>query len=170
MSHKVSLVRRYFHQGLWRPRSADTRQDWRIVRAVLAVRRASREIIRSHSAPAAYQRIIGNPLLAAELRSRVPLTRLQLTPRHRQGRLLCCRQIIYWRLEWRSVGFSDGNRFRLYASDGRTRVRHRPGDCHGSECIFPRHTSVFMVWRRAISYNWCFCRESKQCPLHCTGC
>ena len=46
---------------------------------------------------------------------------------HRQARLLCCREIVVWRIEWRSIFFSDEIRFYLYASDGRTRVRLRPG-------------------------------------------
>ena len=43
----------------------------------------------------------------------------------------------------------------MYASDGRTRVRRRPGENHLPECIRSRHTgptSGSMVWG-TISYN-----------------
>ena len=69
-------------------------------------------------------------LLAVELRSRVPLARLSLTPWHYQARLLWCRERADWRVEWCSVVFSDENRFCLYVSDGRTHVWHRPGEHH----------------------------------------
>ena len=63
---------------------------------------------------------------------------------------------VKWRVEWRSVVFIDESRFCLYASDGRTRVRRKPGGCHPPECIRPQRTgptSGFMVWGD-ISYNW----------------
>lgn len=99
VGHNVSVVCRCFQQwsvehshtrrpGSGRPRSTDARQDRRIVRAAVADRTSSRDEIRSHVAPAVSPRTIGNRLLAAGLRSRVPLARLPLTPRHRQARLL----------------------------------------------------------------------------------
>ena len=48
-----------------------------------------------------------------------------LTLRHRQARLLWCHERVDWRVEWRSVVFSNDSRFRLYANDGRKRVRRR---------------------------------------------
>ena len=33
------------------------------------------------------------------------------TPRHRQAQLLWCRERVEWRVEWRSVVFSDESRF-----------------------------------------------------------
>ena len=86
-------------------------------------------------------RTTGNSLLAARLRSSVPLSRL---PRHRQARLLWCREIIDWMVEWRSVVFSDMSRFCLYVSDGRTRVRRSPGERHLQECIRSRHTILHL--------------------------
>ena len=144
--HNISAVSRYFQQwfvehshtrrvGSGRPRSSDARQERSIVRAEVDV---SREEIRAHVAPAVSPKTIGNRLLAAGLRSRVPLARLPLTPRHRQARLLWCCEIVDWRVEWRSVVFSDESRFCLYASDGRTRVRPRPDEHHLPECTRPR--------------------------------
>ena len=86
------------------------RQDRRIVRAVVVVvaaRTAFREEIRAHVEPAVSPRTIGIRLLAAELRSRVPLARLPLTPRHREARLLWCRERVDLRVQWRSVVYSD---------------------------------------------------------------
>ena len=96
----------------------------------------------AHVAPAFTPRTIGNRLLVAGLRSRVPLTSLILTPRHRQARILWGRERVNWRVEWRSVVFSDESRFCLYASDGRTLVLRRLGERHIPECIRPRHTDL----------------------------
>ena len=77
-----------------------------------------------------------------------------------------CPKRVDWRLEWRSVIFTDESRFCLYASDGRTRVRRRPSDRHLPESIRTRHkgpTSGFMV-PRAVSYIWCFCRVKSTVP------
>ena len=62
--------------GSGRLRSTDKRQDGHIVWAAVA---ASREEIRAHVAPAVSLRTIGNRLLAAGLRLRVPLARLPLS-------------------------------------------------------------------------------------------
>ena len=85
----VSVVCRCFQQwsvehshtrrpGSGRLRSTDTRQDGHIVWAAVCARTASREEIRAHVAPEMSPRTIGNRLLAAGLRSRVPLARLPL--------------------------------------------------------------------------------------------
>ena len=94
-------------------------------------------------------------LFASGFRSRVPVARLPLTPRHRQARLLWYRERVDWSVEWRSVVFSVNSRFCQYASDGRTRLRARPGERHIAECISPRYigpSSGFIVCG-AISYN-----------------
>ena len=104
-----------------RPHSTDPRQDRHIGRTTMAA--ASKEEIRAQVAPAMSPRTTGNSLLAAGLRQRVPLTMLPLTSRHRQARLLWCRERVDWRLEWRSIVFSDESRCCLYASDGLTHVR-----------------------------------------------
>ena len=89
-------------------------------------------------APIVSARNTGNHLLTAGLRSRVPLTRLPLIPQNHQAQLFWCRKIFDWRVEWRSVVFSDEGRLCLYANDGRTRVRSRHGERHLPECIRPR--------------------------------
>ena len=80
-----------FSNGLWniptpvdqvgsgQPRNTDARQDRRIGRAAVAARTASRREIRAHLAPAMSPRTIENRLLAAGLRSSVPLSRLPFT-------------------------------------------------------------------------------------------
>ena len=133
VGHNVSVVCRCFQQ--WsvkhshtrrpvsrRPRSTDARQDRCIVRAEVAARIASREEIRTHIASAVSPRTIGNRLIAVGLTSHVPLARLPLTPRPCQTRLLWCREVVGWRVEWRSVILSDESRFCLYASDGSTHI------------------------------------------------
>ena len=159
VGHNVSMVYRCFQQmsvehfhtrrpGSGRPRSTDASQDRCIAQAVVAALTASRKEIQAHIAPAVSSRTIRNRLLAAGLKSRVPLARLPLTPRPRQTRLLWCRERVDWRVEWRSVVFNDESRFCLYASDGHTRIRLRPGERHLPKCILQRHidpTSCFMV-------------------------
>ena len=123
----------------------------------MATQTASREEMRAHVASAVSPRTNGNHLLAAGLRSRVPLARLPLTPRHRQARILWCHERVYWRMKWSFVVFSDESRLCLYVSDGHTFVRRRPGESHLPECIHSRQTgptSGFMVqggW--GTSYN-----------------
>ena len=83
---------------LRRPRSTDECQDRRIVRGAMANGTASMEVIWTHVAPTVSPRINGNSLLAAGLRSSVTLTRLSFKSRHREARLLWCRDIVEW--EW----------------------------------------------------------------------
>ena len=116
--------------------------------AAVDARTASGEEIQAHVAPSVSPRFIGNRLLAVGLRLRVPLIRLPLTPRHRQERLLWCRERVDWREEWRSVVFSDESRFYLYESNGRTRIRRRPGERHLPECI--RHDT-----QAPSQASWC---------------
>ena len=92
-----------------RPRSTYEDQDRRTVRATVA---ASKEEIR-HMLHCCITRTIGNRLLASGLRPRVPLARLPLTPRHRQARLLWCRETVDWRVQWLSAVFSDESKFCL---------------------------------------------------------
>ena len=114
VEHIVSVVCRCFQQwsmeyshtlilGSGRPCSTYACQDQRIMLVAMAARTASREEIRAHVASAVSPRIVGNHLLAAGLRLRVPLTRLPLTPRHRQARLLWYRERVDWRVQWRSA-------------------------------------------------------------------
>ena len=138
-------------------------------------RTATREEFRAHFALALSPRTIGNRLLSGRPRSRVPLARLPLTPLHRQARLLWCRERVNWRVVWHSVVFSDESKFFLFASDGRTRIRRRPGERHLPECICPLHTSPTSGFMVPISYNsrsdLMFLHDkSKQNPLHCIGC
>ena len=90
----------------------------------MAARTASREEIQAHLVPVVSPRTIGNRLLAVELRSRVSLARLPLTPRNCKPWLLWCHERVYWRVELCSVIFSDESRFCLYMSDGRTNVAY----------------------------------------------
>ena len=108
--------------GSGRPCNTDARQDRRIVLAAVVTRTASGDGIRHMLHLLYHQRTIGNHLLTAGLRSRVLLVMLPLAPRHRQARLLCCRESVDWRVEWRSVVFSDESTLSLYVSDGHTRV------------------------------------------------
>ena len=129
-----------FRNGLSNiPTPIDEVVDRRVVQTHYASRTASRDEIRAPVAPAVSPRTIGNRLLAAGLRSRVILFRLPLIPRHNQVRLHCCHERVDCRKEWRPVVFSDESMFYLYASDGRTCVRRRPGERHRSEFIRPRH-------------------------------
>ena len=134
VGHNVSVMCHCFKQcsveyphtrrpGSGRRRSTDACQDRRSVRAAVAIRTAFREKIQAHVVSAVSSSTIGNRLFAAGLRSHVSLSRLPLTPRHRQAQLLWCREEVYWRVEWRSVVFSGESRFCLYATDGCTRVR-----------------------------------------------
>ena len=118
-----------FSSGLWNiPTSVDQVRDGRLVQMHVKIdafceQRGKKSVTCCSSV---LPRTIGNCLLAAGLRSRVPLARLPLTPGHHQAQLLWRRERVDWRVEWRSVVFSDESRFCLYASEGRTRVRRRP--------------------------------------------
>ena len=117
-----------------RPHSTDARQNRRIVQAEVIIRKASREDILAHVAPAVSPRTIENRLLATGLRSRVLLTRLPFTSRLRYSGVV--KQSTG---EWNgSVVFSDDSNFCLYASVGRTHVRRRPTERHLLECIRPQ--------------------------------
>ena len=132
------------------PSIIGSHQDRLIVQAGVAAQIASTEEIQAHIAPAESPRTIGTRLLAAGLRSCMPLTRLSLTPRHGQARQIWC-ETVHWRVEWRSVVFSDESRFCVYVS---TRVWRRPGERHLPEYIRPRHTgftSGFMVWGPSVN-------------------
>ena len=84
VGHNVSVICHCFQQwsveyshihrrGSGWPHSTDARQDWCIVRAAVAAWTASREEIQAHVAPVVSPGTIGNCLLAAGLRSCVPL-------------------------------------------------------------------------------------------------
>ena len=118
VGHNVLVVCHCFqqwsveHSPIHRPgsgwqHSTYAHQDLHIVWAVVATRTASREQIQAHVASGVSPRTIGNCLLAARLRSCVPLARLPLTPWHHQARLLWCRERVDWRVEWHSVVFND---------------------------------------------------------------
>ena len=138
VGHNLSLVCRCFqqwsveHSHTYGPgsgwlHSKDAHQDQCIVRAVLAPWTASREEICAHVAPAVSPRTTVNGLLAAGLRSCVPMARL---PQHCQARLLWCCERVDWRVEWHFVVFSDENRFCLYANDWTYTCMCRPGEHH----------------------------------------
>ena len=87
----------------------------------------------AHVEPVVTPRTIGNRLLAEALTSHVTLARL---PQHCDAQRVWCRERVNWRVEWRSVVFSDENRFSLYASDGRTSVQRRFGERHLRSTFF----------------------------------
>ena len=64
---------------------------------------------------------------SASSRTQITCASVQATTytRHRQVQLLWCHERVYWRVEWRSVVFSDESTFCLYASNGHTLVRRR---------------------------------------------
>ena len=107
-----------FWTATWYRYTWDRRTAW----VTVAAWTASREEIWAHVAFAVSTRTIGNHLLAAGLRSCVPLTRLPLTPLHHQAWLLWCCERVDWRVEWQSVVFSDESRFCLHLSDRCTHV------------------------------------------------
>ena len=113
-SVEYSLTRR---SGSGRPLITDARQDRNIVRAAVAARTASKEVIRAYGAPCVSPRIIENCLLTAGLTSRETLAMLPFTPRQRQAQLLWCVKESTG-VEWLYVVFSDESRFCLYANDG----------------------------------------------------
>ena len=149
--HQWSVEHFHTHRpGSGRPRSTDSREDRRIVRAMVAARTASREEIWAHVYLLCHQEPFGNHLLAAGLRSRVSVARILLTVGHLQARLLWCRGRVDWRVEWRSVVFRDESRFWVYENYGGPRVQRRLGERHFPECILPRQTGPI---RSFISYD-----------------
>ncbi|GBO44793.1 hypothetical protein AVEN_161503-1 [Araneus ventricosus] len=75
-----------------------------------------------------------------QLRARCPVACIPLTPNHCRLRREWCQAGAHRRTEWRSVVFSDENRFCLGASDGRVLVRRRPGENLQANYLRPRHT------------------------------
>ena len=103
VGHNVSVVCRCFQQwsvehshtqrlGSGRPRITDASHDRRIVQSAVVARTVIRKEIRAHVAP------IGTVCLQQDS-DQVPLARVPLTPRHREARLLWCRERVYWRVE-----------------------------------------------------------------------
>ncbi|GBL76687.1 hypothetical protein AVEN_216714-1 [Araneus ventricosus] len=91
------------------------------------------------------QRTVTNRLLQGQLRARRPVACIPLTPNHCRLRHEWCQARAHWRTGWRSVVFSDENRFCLGASDWRVLVRRSPG--HAGP------TPEVMVWGE-ISKTW----------------
>ncbi|GBM19608.1 hypothetical protein AVEN_107286-1 [Araneus ventricosus] len=97
------------------------------------------------------QRSATNRLLQGQLRARRRVACIPLTPNHCRLRRERCQARAHWRMEWRSVVFSDESRFCLGASA----VRRRPGERLQPTCLRHRHTGPtprVMVWG-AISYD-----------------
>ena len=74
-----------------------------------------------------------------------------------------------WKVEWRSVVFSDESRFCLYASDGRIHVRLRLSDCNFRSTFAhdTGPTSGFLVWGPSVKtrgHIWYFCRVKQTVP------
>ena len=174
-----------FSRGLWniltsiyqvlaRPISTDTRQDRRILWAVVATETASRKEILVHVSPAVSPSTIGNRLLAAGLRSHVPQARLPLTPWHCQARLLWCRERNNWRVKWRSSVMRVGSvcmwvmDIHMYGID-LVSIIFESAFTHNTQAL----SQASWCGRPSVTawgHIFCFCRVNKQCPLHCTGC
>lgn len=83
--------------------------------------------------------LVNSRLVKAGLRSRRPLWKPLLKPRHRQRRLEWARDHLRWRPQhWCHVVFSDEARFEVYKKDGRIRVRRRVEEVYHESCIMPR--------------------------------
>ncbi|GBM97398.1 hypothetical protein AVEN_822-1 [Araneus ventricosus] len=94
----------------------------------VAHRTASAAEIRAAVGTTVTQRTVTNRLLQGQLRARLSVACIPLTPNHCRLRREWCQARAHWRTEWRSVVFSDESRFCLGASDGRVLVRRRPGE------------------------------------------
>lgn len=112
----------YRRGGSGLPRNTNAREDRAIIRAARSAPTTSLESIRRHLPPSRHPVVsrytIRRRLADAGLRSRRPLRRLPLTPRHRQCRLDFCRLRASWSVtDWRRVIFSDESRFSLGADN-----------------------------------------------------
>ncbi|GFT88054.1 transposable element Tc1 transposase [Trichonephila clavipes] len=99
------------------------------------------------------QRTVRNRLLQTQLQARHLVARIPLTLS--RLRRQWCQARDHWKMEWRSVEFSDESRICLGASNDRVFVRGRPEECVQPNCLWLRHTGPtpgVMIWR-AISYN-----------------
>ncbi|GFX01629.1 uncharacterized protein TNCV_3971291 [Trichonephila clavipes] len=70
-----------------------------------------------------------------QLRARCPVACIPLTPSHCRLFRRWCQARAHWRTEWRSVMFSDENRLRFGAINGRMLVRRRPVECMQPNCL-----------------------------------
>ena len=152
VGHNVSVVCRFFRAGLWNlPTPVDQLLDGRVVKAQVKIDKLCEQqwphpgTKSGHMLYVLSPRTIWNSLSAAGLRSRKPLVRLPLTPRHFQLRILWCHERIDWRVQWRPVVFGDKSRFCLYASDERTRVRCRPAFAHNTQAP-PQASRCVYIW------------------------
>ena len=160
-----------------RLRSTDARQDRCIVRAEVASRTTSIEEIRAHVAPASSQRIIGNRVLAAGVRSRVSLARLPLTPRHRKAR--------YSGVVKKSTGEWKDSLLSSVIRVGSVCMRIMDVHVYGVDLVSVIFRTVFAHETQAPPQPsccgapsvttrgniWClfFSGKSEQRPLHCTS-
>ena len=92
-------------------------------------------------------RTLRNRLKRAGYRSRRPVKRPLLTPRHKVERLRWCRARRRWNLaSWRRVHWSDESRFLLHVTDGRVRVWRQPSTRYAERNIV--ETVPFLWWIR----------------------
>ncbi|GFW11897.1 transposable element Tcb1 transposase [Trichonephila clavipes] len=137
----------YRRGGSGRPRNTNDREDRAIRRVATSAPTTSLASIQRHLPPSRHpvpsRETIRRRLTEVGLRSRRPLSRLPLTPHHRQCRLDFCRPRATWSVtDWRRVIFSDESRFSLSADDHRTRVWRRTGQRSDPAFIVERHTAI----------------------------
>lgn len=93
---------------------------------------------------------VNRRLLAANLHSRRPRRKPELTPEHRQARLQYARDHANWNIRrLRRIMWTDEKRFRLYSNDGRARVRRTAGQAFNEDClriVSAQGARSIMVW------------------------
>ncbi|GFW06283.1 uncharacterized protein TNCV_37571 [Trichonephila clavipes] len=116
----------------------------------VADRTASTAEIRAAIGTTMTQRTVRICLLQEQLRARLPIACIPLTPSNCRLQQQWYQARAHWRMEWRFIEFSNENRFYFGASDGLVFARRRPGECLKPNCLRPRHTGPtpgVMVWR-----------------------
>lgn len=139
--------------GSGRPKKSNQRQNQQLVLAVKRNRFQSlsrtynqyNNINRLYSLRTAYRRV-----LAAGYRSHRPVIRIPLTVRHRQNRLIWCRDHIDAPIGfWKNIMWTDESRFLLDFNDGRIRVRRLSTE-RFAECCIAEHDRYglgsVMIW------------------------
>ena len=112
-----------------RPRVTSDRDDRALQRLVRRMPFATSPVLKQHWLPnrRLSTRTVRNRLKSAGLKSRRVIKRPLFADRHRRTRLAWCLARRGWHLRtWRTIHWSDENRFLLHVTDGRMRVwRHK---------------------------------------------
>ncbi|KAK7464517.1 hypothetical protein BaRGS_00019948, partial [Batillaria attramentaria] len=122
-----------------RPRVTTAREDRLIVHHARTNRfKPARHITNDlqHVIRRVSRQTINNRLLAADLPSRRPRKKPELTPQHRQARLQYARVHVHWNIRrLRRLMWTDEKRFCLYSNDDRVRVRRSRGQAFNDDCV-----------------------------------